>query len=304
MDALALTGTVTTGNSDRKLWLAVGVSLLLHAAALSLHFRFPEASNALRGKALDIVLVNARSLRKPTEAQVLAQTNLDGGGSSDEDRIASTPLPPSPREQAGDDLEQAQQRQQALEAQRRRLLTRTTKSGKAVSPPEDARPSPDPAPAALPEPAVPNGLDLASRALEMARLEGVIARQSNEYNKRPRVKNLGTSAEEYRFARYVEDWRIKIERVGTLNYPQAARGKLSGSLMLSVRIRGDGSVERVEIDRSSGHRVLDDAARRILRMAEPFAEFPPDIRREYDILEITRIWTFTRGDQLQTTAGR
>ncbi len=114
------------------------------------------------------------------------------------------------------------------------------------------------------------------------------------------MKNLGTRAVEYRFAQYMEDWRVKVERVGTLNYPEAAKGKLYGSLLLSVRIKNDGSVERVDIDRSSGHRVLDDAARRIVRMAEPFAAFPADIRRDFDSLEITRTWSFTSGNQLET----
>ena len=82
-----------TAANERRLWIAITVSLLLHAAILSLHFKFPEASRTLQGKVLDIVLVNARSERKPVDAQVLAQANLDGGGNSDEERIAQTPLP-------------------------------------------------------------------------------------------------------------------------------------------------------------------------------------------------------------------
>ncbi|MDR0440337.1 MAG: energy transducer TonB, partial [Candidatus Accumulibacter sp.] len=110
----ALTGTRMTAANERRLWIAIGVSLLLHGAALSLHFKFPEASRVLRGKVLDVVLVNARSTRKPVDAQVLAQANLDGGGNSDEERIAQTPLPASPREQPGDELRQAEQRIQEL----------------------------------------------------------------------------------------------------------------------------------------------------------------------------------------------
>jgi protein TonB len=297
--APAETGTV----SDRRLWLALAVSLLLHAVLLSLHFTFPEASRTLRNRALDIVLVNARSERRPAEAQVLAQVNLDGGGSSEEDRVASTPVPPSPQEQTGDELEQARQRAPAPEAEQQRLLMQAERSRKATPPPvrkERERPAPESAPAPAPDIQALSGQDLASSALAMARLQAKIDRDTNEYNKRPRVKNLGTRAEEYRDAQYIDDWRIKIERVGTLNYPQAARGKLSGSLILSVRIRSDGSVERVEIDRSSGHPVLDEAARRIVRMAAPFAEFPDAIRRDWDILEITRTWTFTSSNQVRT----
>ena len=282
-------------SSERNFGIALAVSLVLHAVLLSLHFKYPDASRAFQEKALDIILVNAKSARKPSDAQALAQNNLDGGGNSEQNRRAKTPLPPSTRQQAGNDLEQAQKRVQALEARQRRLLEQA--KGKPVAAAKDS-PVTDSQPAADAE---PNGLDLVSKSLEMARLEGEIARQTDEYNKRPRVKNLGTRAAEYRFARYMEDWRIKVERIGTLNYPDAARGKIYGNLVLSVRIKKDGSVERIDIDRSSGNRVLDDAARRIVRMAEPFAAFPADIARDFDILEITRTWTFSKGNQVATT---
>jgi len=121
------------------------------------------------------------------------------------------------------------------------------------------------------------------------------------YQKRPKRRFVGARAQEYRFARYVEDWRLKIERVGNLNYPEAARElKLYGSLLITVSIRSDGSVESVEINRSSGQKVLDAAALRIVEMSAPFAPLPPDIRRDTDILHITRTWTFTKGDELRS----
>jgi protein TonB len=66
-----------------------------------------------------------------------------------------------------------------------------------------------------------------------------------------------------------------------------------------VNIRSDGSIENVEINRSSGQRILDAAAQRIVKLAAPYAPFPPDIRKETDILSITRTWTFTTNDQLE-----
>jgi len=105
---------------------------------------------------------------------------------------------------------------------------------------------------------------------------------------------------EYRYAQYEEDWRQKVERVGTVNYPAAARGKFYGNLRMTVTLRPDGNVESIELDRSSGLKVLDDAAFRIVRMASPYAVFPPDIRRETDLLVITRTWFFGRGDKLWT----
>ena len=115
----------------------------------------------------------------------------------------------------------------------------------------------------------------------------------------PKRRFIGARAEEYRFARYVEDWRLKVERIGNLNYPEAARAqKLYGSLLLTTGIRADGSVESVVVERSSGKRILDVAASHIVEMGSPYAAFPPDIRRDTDILYITRTWTFAPGNSL------
>lgn len=280
--------------AGRRLWLALGVSLLLHAVLLSLHFNFPNAARAFQDRALDIILVNSRSARKPSDAQVLAQAQLDGGGNTEEKRRAKTPLPPAPRHQDGDDLDQSQRRIQELEAHQQRLAAQT-RSRTVVAPMADKATQPEPSPSVT-------GRDLAQSALAMARLEGEIAKEVDDYNQRPRKKFIGTRADEYRFAQYVEEWRLKVERVGTLNYPEAARGKLYGSLVLTVTLRGDGTVAAVEINRSSGHRILDDAARRIVTMAAPFASFPPAIRHDTDVLVITRSWNFTQRDSLETRA--
>ena len=271
--------------------MAIGISLSLHGILLALNFRFPEASRAFQDRALEIILVNSKSAQKPVNAQALAQAHLDGGGDTDQNRRIKTPLPPSNREKSGTDLEQAEKRVQALEAQQQRLLAQARGKGAAVRTDREAQPEPTP---------TLSGRDLANSAMALARFEGEIARDTDAYNKRPRVKRLGTRVEEYRFAQYVEDWRLKVERVGTLNYPEAAKGKLFGALILSVTINADGSVEKIEIDRSSGHRILDDAARRIVQMAGPFAAFPATIRNDYDRLEITRTLTFTNSNQLQS----
>ena len=146
----------------------------------------------------------------------------------------------------------------------------------------------------------PSGRDLADLSLAAMRLQAQIDRQLEEYQKRPRKKFLGANAAEYRFAQYEEDWRAKVERVGTVNYPAEARGKLYGNLRLTVTIRSDGSVESVELDRSSGLKVLDAAAFKIVRMAGPYAAFPASIRRDTDLVIITRTWFFGQGDQLWT----
>ena len=278
------------------LWLAFAASLLLHGLLLSLHFRFPDASRAFKDRALDIILVNSRSARAPADAQVQAQANLDNGGNTEQNRRARTPLPPALRHQEGDDPEHAQKRAQAIEAHQQRLAAQR-ESQTTIAPKAEKEAQLEP---------VPNvsGRDLAQSALAMARLEGEIAKELDDYNKRPRKKFIGTSAVEYRFAQYFEEWRIKVERVGTLNYPEAARGKLYGSLVLTVTIQSDGTVAGIEINHSSGHQILDDAARRIVAMAAPFSAFPPAIRHDTDVLEITRTWNFTQRDSLETKGAK
>ena len=106
-------------------------------------------------------------------------------------------------------------------------------------------------------------------------------------------------ADEYRFAQYLEEWRRKVERVGNQNYPEAARGRLYGGVLIPVAINSDGSLLSIEINRSSGHIVLDEAARRIIERGAPYAPFPPSIRRDTDVIEITRTLFFTSDDALE-----
>lgn len=275
---------------QRNLTLALGVSLLLHAVVLSVHFKLPQALGRVTEQALDVILVNAKSATRPNDAQARAQANLDGGGNVDENRRAATPLPAAKNSRDGDDVIEARQRVTSLEAEQRRMMTQL-KSSKAVASTERREPSPQRAPAL-------SGLDLASTAVSMVRLEGEIARNVEEYNKRPRTAHLGARTAEYRFAQYVEDWRQKVERIGNLNYPEAARGKLYGSLVLSVTIKADGSIKDILVDRASNFKVLDDAARNIVRLAGGIP-FPPNIAHEVDEIEITRTWSFTSADRLQ-----
>jgi protein TonB len=274
---------------------AIAGSLLIHAMLLALRFQlFDPRKMADRGPPLEVALVNARSTLKPTKADILAQANLDGGGNTDAERRAKNPLPLPPRNTQSADLALTTQRAQDLERRAQDLMTQL-KAGTASVPP---KPEPAPAPEKTPAVAV---ADATQRTLEVMRLEAQIARDMDAYQKLPKRRQVGVRAEEYRFARYVEDWRQKVERVGNLNYPEAARQlKLYGNLILTVSIRADGSVEKVVIERSSGQRVLDAAAIRIVEMAAPYSTFPAEIRRDTEILDITRTWTFARGDELRS----
>jgi protein TonB len=228
------------------------------------------------------------------KADVLAQSSLNRGGTVDERRRAKTPLPVTEPRNPGKDLADAQRQQRSLEAKQQELLAQMRESQTRV-------PAAAPRQPGMEEPgARPNGRDMADLALAAIRLQAEIDRRIEEYQKRPRKQFIGANAAEYRFAQYEEDWRVKIERVGTLNYPAEARGKVYGNLRLTVTIRPDGNVESIELDRSSGLKVLDAAAFKIVRMATPFAAFPADIRRDTDLLVITRTWFFGQGDKIWT----
>ena len=284
-----------SSSQERVLGAAIGLSLALHATLLSMHFKFPDT---LRWKApdhsLEVVLVNAKSKERPAKADALAQANLSHGGTVEDERRAKTPLPVTEPRKPGKDLADAQRRQRTLEAQQAELLAKARDAQTRV--PASAQRQPD-----IDNPGnQPSGRDLADLSLAAMRLQAQIDRQIQEYQKRPRKKFIGANVAEYRFAQYEEDWRVKIERVGTLNYPAEARGRVYGNLRLTVTVRPDGNVESVELDRSSGLKVLDAAAFKIVRMAGPFAAFPPDIRRDTDLLVITRTWFFGQGDKIWT----
>jgi len=272
--------------------VAIGLSLAVHAIALTVHFTVGSGRFDDRGPPLVVALVNAKSVTKPVKPDILAQANLDGGGNTEQDRHAKTPLPVLQHETARKRVTVASKPAEVKENTTHEMLTQL-RSPTAI-------PTPEPKPIEEAEPTEsPTANDIMQKTLEAVRLEARIARDMDAYQKIPRRKYIGAQAKEYRFARYVEDWRMKVERIGNLNYPEAARAnRLYGSLVLTVSIRADGSVEDVKVNRKSGHRVLDAAAVKIVEMAGPYAPFPDDIRRDTDVLSITRTWTFARGDEL------
>ena len=274
--------------------VAVVASIAIHAFLIvGLGFRiagmhrWDEPHNVM-----DVVLVNAKSATRPKKADALAQANLDGGGNTDRKLRAASPLPALDPREPSRELHAAEGRVKQLEAEAKELMTRL-KSDATVA-------RLDPQPAAKPDAkADAQARDLMEKSLEIERLEAQIRREHQAYQERPKRTFVGARAAEYRFAQYVDNWRRKIERIGNLNYPAEAKAnRIYGSLQLTVAIKADGEVESVEINRPSGHKVLDQAALRIVRLAAPFERFPANIRADTDILHITRTWTFTRGDQV------
>lgn len=137
---------------------------------------------------------------------------------------------------------------------------------------------------------------------DIATLEALLDQQRQAYAKRPRIRRLtSVSAKSAIDARYLDDWRRRIERIGNIHYPSEAKQRhLYGQLRLAVSVLPNGYVKSIEVLHSSGFRVLDDAAMRIVRLAEPFDAFPAELKSEVDQLEIIRTWQFVPGNQLRS----
>ncbi|MEW8507603.1 MAG: energy transducer TonB [Candidatus Thiodiazotropha sp.] len=219
----------------------------------------------------------------------LAQSTQQGGGeetSPSKPQVSEAPAPlpqPSPVTAPAQPQPQPQPQKPQLIAQR--------SEQQVESPPPKETPPPNPSAKQL----------LSSKQLEIARLTAELERKTLAYSKMPKRKSISASTKEYKYAAYLDAWRRKVERIGNLNYPdQAKRSKLYGNLVLHVAVKTDGSVERIKVLHSSGHKILDDAAIRIVRLAAPFSPFPNEIRKETDILDITRTWQFLRSGRFNS----
>lgn len=272
------------------LLVALLISVAVHAAVLTLRFARP-ADPVVARPTLEVALVNTETELAPLDPQILAQSNLLGGG-DDAHGVSTTPLPftsaATPDEIV---LAALSARQRELEAEQQALLTRVESRQQALQAyvRDDATQDAD----------APGHDEREQESLILSSRIAAIKERIARYNARPRQTFTGPSAQADAYARYLESWRTHIEQLGTEHYPDQARGRVYGSLQLTVYIRRDGTLARVEIDRPSNHAILNLAAQRIVQLAAPFAPLPPEIARDTDVLAITRTWNF-QNRQLET----
>ena len=301
-----------TDPAPERLGRALLVAAAVHAAVVFGVSFSPPSRPAPGASTLDVILVASKAEKAPDKADFLAQANQEGGGESEKPERPSVPLPapfvgPEAVIPSAAPPPQPTPPEPEPAAPDRAVLTQAGSEQKA--PPEVAErkephPVPRPRPDRRPEPVVKPAPNLSAdllvaRSLEMASLNAEIDRKLKAYAERPVRKFINARTREFKYAAYMDAWRAKVERVGNLNYPdEARRQKLSGNLLLDVALSPDGSVNDIQLRRSSGHKVLDDAAIRIVRLASPFPPFPKDIEQEVDILHIERTWQFIDGGQL------
>lgn len=285
-----MTAARRIGPGDR-LGATLAFSLIAHGVvALGVGFTIEDPAPVV--PTLDIILTRTRSSEAPKQADFLAQSSQQGGGESETAERPREPQPsPVPKPDEGlapAPIEAAAPRPQT---ETRQPVLATTRPAERRADSRDLTPSP---PKSL-----PSSRELIERSLEMARLAAELERQTAAYAKRPKRKFVSASTQEYEFASYMRAWVARVERIGNLNYPDDARRRnLQGQLVLTVAIRRDGTVESIDVVQPSGYPVLDEAATRTVRLAEPFAPLP-ETKEKIDVLHITRTWQFLPGNVMR-----
>jgi len=238
---------------------------------------------------LDVILTQTTTPDKPDNPDFIAQANNKGGGDKEEarrPRDQQSAQVPKPDPGVAPQPLTAQAPPPAPEPTPR-ILSTVGASAARTPLPED-RQDTEPTP-------LPTGQELMQQSIEMARLSAEIARKQELYAKRPKKKFISASTQAYEYASYMRAWVEKVERIGNLNFPEEARRQgLSGRLIMTVSVGRNGEVKGVIINRSSGRKILDDAAVRVVRLASPFAPLP-HTSEDIDILEITRTWDYKNG---------
>ena len=285
-----MNGTLT---STDRMGLMVAVSLVVHAIIV-FGVVFTGASSEKKPDlpTLEVILSQEESKQAPDEADYLAPTQQRGGGNVRE-RVRPTSPPPTPAplpiNGRGDIVSPPKQAAALQMTPAPAVIASQAGDAPAINTEQTQRD---------PQADQPSAAELVMRSEQIARIEAEIDQSLKAYSKRPRERIITSQTRSFRDAAYLEAWREKIERIGNLNYPEEARRQnLSGSLVLDVALRPDGSLISVEVRHPSGHKILDDAAVRIVHLAAPFAPFPVEMRKDTDILHITRAWQFLSGNR-------
>ena len=271
---------------------ALGLSVLLHAALLTIRFVDPEGfKRVFQDTTLDVVLVNAESDEKPEKPQALAQATLAGGGEAADKRMVSTPLPPAPVESPGDSaVNENQRRIDSMLEQQEQLLAQVRQQLATMPKVDPQKLNQDPEAQAQEE-----------RRQQLQKLLAAIERRVEEENSRPRKRYLSPATLGITYAVYNDEMRRKIEAEGTANFPPVAGRKLYGELLMSLLINHDGRILDARVTRSSGNRNLDRLAEIIASRAAPFGNFTAAMRKDTDQFDVTARFRFTHEQTLETT---
>ena len=271
------------------LGIALGVSIAIHAALLTVRFVAPEHFNRVfQDMPLEVILVNAHTQERPEKAQAIAQAALAGGGDAAQGR-ATSPLPYSALTAMGDDFEERQKKLDALQEQQTVMLTQLRKQISSL-PQFDPREQSEQQDREKQE----------QKRKQLIKLLAEIEKRINEENARPKKRYISPATREEVYAVYYDALRRKVEDRGTENFPEHNGKKLYGELVMILTVNHDGTVLDTEIVQSSGNPQLDNRAQAIARTAGPFGHFGPAMRAKADQIAVVSRFNFTREQTLET----
>jgi protein TonB len=259
---------------------------------LGITFTLAPASENKALPTLDIILVQTQNPSEAKDAKYLAQISQQGGGNSEEkSRPRDLFTAPSLAQDPGLALQTQQQQSRQAQSEKVAMLHQEDSDFSIKTDTQQTKP----------DEVTINQRESTNKNTQTARLAQEISNIVENRAERPKVKYMNSSTKEFLPARYMREWINRVERIGNLNYPdQARRKKLSGTLILDVVINSNGELVNIDLRQSSGHKLLDDAAQRIVKLAAPYAPFPAKLKQEADIIHITRSWEFLSTSQLKT----
>ena len=248
---------------------------------------------------LDVVLLNTTNNEKPDDAEIVASTDNAGGGKDTKE--ASSPLPYIPTDPSPFQIvEKVAKQQPNNEISPDKLITslnsdiklnKTTPKNVTLESVEEII-GDDPL------------TTKSRRQLEKERLAAKIAERWENYQKIPKKAYLSPTTTAHDAAEYLNKWKQRVVTVGNANYPiQAKAKKLTGTLILTVEINQNGTINDLHINNPSKYKLLNGTALRFVRNASPFDAFPnTDYFNNIDILVITRAFHFLPGNRITSTA--
>lgn len=275
-------------SSGDRLSFTLFLAAIFHAVLIfGIGFTAPEWRG---GHVMEVTLALHRSDKANPQADFLAQANQEGSGELSQAEILTSPHQSDYHDQVIREtrLQEESAPQQAVDEQQRRILATRGRSDRSVALERSADRQEEK------QQVKDSKVAMQAMTSEIASLEARLAARQQAYAKRPRVRSVSSVSTRYdRDAAYIDAFRSKIEMIGNQHYPEAARQQhLTGEVRLLVAIMADGRVKDIQILKRSGHRVLDEAAERSVRMAEPFQRFPAAIAADTDVLQIIRTWKF------------
>jgi len=279
-------------NASDRLGFTIFLAICIHLViVLGIGF-VPYQQSKNDNKTLNVVLARNASEERPDKADFIGQANQLAGGVSDKVTPPSTPvIAPFPEQNLNPTA--AMQQQKIAQAEKQNLLNSNNSIHlqQAIKPQLDQKQ----------DQRDNTGSSQTLRAQAIASLQAELDISRKAEAKKARRRTVSAAIHQTSDALYLDSWQRKIEKVGNLNYPlKAKRENLRGSLKMKVSILYNGSIQEIAILESSGSKILDDAALRIVRMAAPFSPLPPEIRKTTDVLEIIRVWQFLPGNRIST----